>query len=53
MCIGNARTGEMLFKQPRAQSGSEHLCYLFAMFDFAKIFNLAKQGTCQADKLTF
>ena len=42
VCNGNAGPSEMLFKQPRAQSCSEHSCYLFAMFDFTKIFNLAK-----------
>ena len=45
--------GKMLFTQPRVQSSSEHSCYLFAMFDFAKIFSLAKQRIYQGDKLTF
>jgi hypothetical protein len=42
VCNGNAGSSEMLFKQPRAWSGSEHSCYVFAMFDFANICNLAK-----------
>ena len=36
VCNGNAGPSEMLFMQPRTRSGSEHSCYLFAMFDFAK-----------------
>ena len=53
MCNGNAGPGEMLIKEPRVRSGSEHSFYFFAMFDFAKIFNLTKQRTYKADTLTF
>jgi hypothetical protein len=42
VCNRNAGPSETLFKQPRAWSGSEHSCYLFAMPDFAKIYSLAK-----------